>query len=338
MKLRSSAEMETSTINALVSIDAAAALIRRGAALSIAGPDAALARLPAGRWIGGTTPYFLTEHGGRIVNYDEVFVTDLSALGEVTIASYAPDALDRICGDAPENGFAMTIMAAHSQCHRRFALEAPTYPDMLLKPTVGWIAGFNVETGGHGKVYDGRVPGDAGDRAVVAHVAWRDHSLARVEVINPFAIGDGDVLTFARAGFVQTHCVVNGREESFVDYLAHHGYDDMRRPLIGDHGGAAINAALQSIDRETGVVRLYGPVFPDTEYRFAHRLDDYAKAFDDRMQEAPGGSTLWSCNCVLNFLLGELEGKAIPHVVGPATFGEIAYQLMTQTMVVLKRI
>jgi len=41
----------------------------------------------------------------------------------------------------------------------------------------------------------------------------------------------------------------------------------------------------------------------------------------------------FSCNCILNYLYGELEGKHTGQVVGPMTFGEVAYQLLNQTMV-----
>ncbi len=40
----------------------------------------------------------------------------------------------------------------------------------------------------------------------------------------------------------------------------------------------------------------------------------------------------FACNCVLNFLYGKLEG-AQAGLPGPFTFGEIAYQLLNQTMV-----
>ncbi|HXZ96426.1 MAG TPA: hypothetical protein VEG37_05180 [Burkholderiales bacterium] len=39
-------------------------------------------------------------------------------------------------------------------------------------------------------------------------------------------------------------------------------------------------------------------------------------------------------NCALNFLYGKLEG-AQAGLPGPCTFGEIAYQLLNQTMVYL---
>jgi hypothetical protein len=38
----------------------------------------------------------------------------------------------------------------------------------------------------------------------------------------------------------------------------------------------------------------------------------------------------------LNFLYGELEGKKTGTITGPMTFGEIAYQLLNQTMIFLE--
>ncbi len=40
-----------------------------------------------------------------------------------------------------------------------------------------------------------------------------------------------------------------------------------------------------------------------------------------------------SCNCILNYQYGELEGRKIPPFTGPVTFGEVAYQLLNQTLV-----
>ena len=42
---------------------------------------------------------------------------------------------------------------------------------------------------------------------------------------------------------------------------------------------------------------------------------------------------MFACNCVLNYLHGQLEGRRTGTVLGPMTFGEIAYQLLNQTMV-----
>ena len=41
----------------------------------------------------------------------------------------------------------------------------------------------------------------------------------------------------------------------------------------------------------------------------------------------------FTCNCILNYVHSSLEGRRTGDVVGPMTFGEIAYQLLNQTLV-----
>jgi hypothetical protein len=83
-------------------------------------------------------------------------------------------------------------------------------------------------------------------------------------------------------------------------------------------------------------VSLYAPVFPGVDYRLARPVPDYAAAFRARLAGYDASGAAFSCNCILNFLFGELEGKAIGGIEGPVTFGEIAYQLLNQTMVVVR--
>ena len=65
-------------------------------------------------------------------------------------------------------------------------------------------------------------------------------------------------------------------------------------------------------------------------------MGDYAAAFRERLATQDSSGAVMACNCILNFVFGELEGKAIGGVEGPVTFGEIAYQLLNQTMVVVR--
>jgi hypothetical protein len=44
---------------------------------------------------------------------------------------------------------------------------------------------------------------------------------------------------------------------------------------------------------------------------------------------------VFSCNCILNYLYSELEGKQTGGIIGPITFGEVAYQLLNQTLAYL---
>lgn len=325
-------------MNQLMTVQGATELIRAGHALSIAGPEAALDRLPPGAWIGGTIPYFMLKEGGAVVQDDRVFVTDLSPLGSVTIASYGADELAGIAGNAPENGFAVTIMPAGGACHREFADKAASYEGAFLKPTVGWISGVHLQDIGRvtPKVYDGRIAARHEDRAVVAYVTLPAEKMALVEIVNLFEPDQADRLEFTSTGFEVKDCMVNGETVNFADYVRQRGLEHGKLPLVGDFAGARVNVSLQSVGPAGGAVQLYAPVFPGVEYRFAQPVADYAGEFRQRIAALDGQGTVMSCNCILNFVFGELEGKAIGGVAGPVTFGEIAYQLLNQTMVVVK--
>ncbi len=70
------------------------------------------------------------------------------------------------------------------------------------------------------------------------------------------------------------------------------------------------------------------------EYRQAAPIGDYRDAFTRRVNSLRI-SPVFSCNCLFNYLYGHLEGKQHIPIGGPATFGEIAYVLLNQTMVYL---
>jgi hypothetical protein len=44
----------------------------------------------------------------------------------------------------------------------------------------------------------------------------------------------------------------------------------------------------------------------------------------------------FSCKCFLNYLHADLSGDKALSITGPATFGEIAYVLLNQTLVYLE--
>lgn len=86
-------------MNEMITVQAAAELIRKGVPLSLAGPESALDQLPAGNWIGGTIPYFMVAGGGVVVTEGKVFATDLSNIGTVSVACYGPDELAGVAGN-----------------------------------------------------------------------------------------------------------------------------------------------------------------------------------------------------------------------------------------------
>ena len=337
MKSVSLPASEGCRINALMSIDDACALIRAGAPLAIAGREAALDKLPAGRWIAGTTPYFMTAEGGEIIDDTRVFVTDLSGLGDVRVASYDVDHLHQITEDAPDNGFALAILPYQSKCHERFAHDAGSYPQAFLKPTVGWIAGFDLgEAGARAFVYDGAHATRHADHAVVLHVSLPEAVAPSVEIVNLFEPDGVATLHFETAGFEPQLAIIAGQKVNFAEYVRDRGLADGSLPLVGNYNGAYINSSIRAVEEDR--VALYAPVFPGIEYSFAKKVPDFAATFRERLEATPHDGALWSCNCILNFLFGELEGKAIGGCAGPVTFGEIAYQLVNQTLVQVREV
>jgi hypothetical protein len=321
-----------------LTINEAATLIRNGDALSIAGAEVALDALPCGRWIGGTIPYFMTAEGGIVDNASRVFVTSLPELGAIAFAHYASDHLAEIVSAAPDNGFSLVIIPAMSEAHKRFAADAASYKDGLLKPTVGWIAGIHLEESGvrTPKVYVGLTGAKHADGAVVAHVTLPEDTLASIDIVNIFEPEVGDVLRFDGTSFDVRECSINGERANLATYLAERGLTHGLQPLVGDYAGANINVSFRTIDVAAGEVSLYAPVFSGIDYRLAMPIADHGAEFRRQMAGFDASAVVFSCNCILNFLHGDLEGQVVGELNGPATFGEIGYQLLNQTTVALR--
>jgi hypothetical protein len=334
------------TNEGLMATDAAANLIRRGCFLAIAGDEQALRQLPAGNWIGGTIPYFMAEDGGRTTR-ELVFVSpiDVGEAAQISrdaplIRFYTTETLPQLCRNAPEHGYSLIIVPGFSEVHSSFAQNAPNYEDMYLKPLIGWIAGVHLDDLGKitPKVVNGQTGQFSDEMAIVIDVALPAEKFAHIDIVNLFAQGGGDTISFPEAGFSATRCLINGVPANFADYLGACAAD-IRLPLVADYSGALVNVSIKGIvdDEKDSEKRVdfYAPVFPRLNYRLAAPLGDYVSAFQGAL---PHGEAriAFSCNCILNYLHCELEGKRMESVTGPMTFGEIAYQLLNQTLVYLR--
>lgn len=79
---------------------------------------------------------------------------------------------------------------------------------------------------------------------------------------------------------------------------------------------------------------LYAPVFREVNYSIAAPVVNYLAEFRSAL---PKGTTpSFSFICILNFLSSQLEGRVAEGMYGPITLGEIAYQLLNQTLVYLE--
>lgn len=307
-------------------------MINEGKILHIAADQTLLEQLPKGNWIAGTTPYFITEQGG-ITCKDRLFVNEINCAVDFNIKVYDKSNIFDITTDAYENGMTFLIMPFASEVAQYYAKEAPNVDDLLMNPTVGWISGYDLETDSTARVYDGSLGESYEDKAIALHICLPDDKIAAIGIVNIFDIDENDTkIEFAQDTLAVTNCLVNGKEMLLSDYIADNNIDT-QLPLVADYNGTLINVSIKSVSAENKTVDLYAPVFAGKEYRFAKPVSDYEKGFAERLKPFTELSPIFSCNCILNYKYGKLEGVSTPPFSGPVTFGEIAYQLLNQTLV-----
>ena len=320
----------------LHSVEETSGLIQDGKTLLLAGDEALLAALPKGNWIGGTIPYFMGDEGG-ITTKEKIHVRELEDSNKLqSIRAYGAEELSAIPEGYAENGVSFIIVPAFSEAHVGFAKNAMSFDGIFDSPLVGWVSGVHLDEFGEGKVpkvYNGLSGEENENKAVVMHTSLPDDTYAKIEIINIFSDeGATDVITFPTDGNVVTECKVNGETTTLADYLKKTNHD-VQLPLIGDFMSAKLNVSIQTVDEEKKEVVLYAPVFSDIEYKLSKPVADYATAFANRLETVMSLEAGFTCNCVLNFLYGNLEGKKTGKMTGPMTFGEIAYMLLNQTLV-----
>jgi len=320
----------------LHTVSNASRLIEQGHVLLVAGEENLLRQLPKGTWIGGTSTNFMLSDGG-VTAVDKVFVSDITDQVErAEVRSYSTQELRRISADYPENGFTVLNVPAFGELHSTFAKEVQTYDGVFHSPLYGWISGVHVSE--IGKRAPKTFAGDGtplGDRASALHVTLPAGKAAKVDIINLFAQGDGAEIEFAADGFESKgDCLIGGKPGNLASFVAANKID-AKLPLVADYQGAMVNVSLQEVDAAAGKTTFYAPVFKGVKYKFAAPVLDYIRAFERHLATIGTNSIALSCNCILNYLYAELEGKKTGPIVGPITFGEIAYILLNQTLVYL---
>jgi PAS domain S-box-containing protein len=246
---------------------------------------------------------------------------------------YTLSELPGIYQDAEEGACSFVILPANSPAHTEFALNAPGYPGFALHPLAGWIAGIDLAMSGQStpKIFCGG-PQPLGNAAAVMRVKLPADRLAQINIINLFQPGQGDKICFPATGFSATTAVINDQERNFAEYLQQIRADT-RLPLVANYCGAMVNVSLKSVDAQQERVEFFAPVVSGIEYRLALPVTDYVSEFEARLKDLSPGNVLFSCNCILNYVHSKLAGNRTGAFVGPVTFGEIAFQLLNQTLV-----
>jgi hypothetical protein len=308
-------------------------MIENGRVLLLAGDEKLLSKLPAGKWIGGTSVNFVADEGGT-TERDRIFVTDITEhADEAIIRRYSADTLGSLASDYSEHGFSVIIVPGLSDIHAAFAKEIQSVEGVFNTPLIGWISGVHLSEIGT------RIPkcfagtgAPITTEAVAMHVTLPAGQNALIDIINLFKQGNGEVITFDADGFVsEGKCHIGGVPASLAAYIADRKLDT-KLPLVADYNGAMINVSIQSVDTAGDKVQFYAPVFKGIKYRFADPVLDYAGVFASDVQRKDASKIAFSCNCILNYAYAELEGKKTGSFVGPVTFGEVAYMLLNQTL------
>jgi hypothetical protein len=321
----------------LFTVAEVAEMIAAGRKLLLAGDEHLLAELPSGDWIGGTTPYFMANHHGLFTK-QKIFVTELpDCVTEVRVKTYDADSVAQCYNDAPAHGFSFIIIPASSSTLFNFALNAPGFENFAMRPLIGWIAGVHLDEiwQAQPKVYAGPERRELTDGAVIMHANLPPSKVADIGITNMFEQGDGDTITFADSGFSAREVFVNGKKVNFRDYIRDQRLD-MKLPLVSDYSGTMINVSFVETFGPHGEVNFYAPVFSGVEYRHAKPVHNYIEQFIRNSSGAVGVQIIVSCNCVLNYVYSGFKNSDALYTSGPFTFGEIAYQLLNQTMVYLR--
>lgn len=314
----------------LLTFDETAALILKGKHLHIAGTENLIKKLPKGKWLGGSTEYFMTKNGG-ITTGEKLFVTELP-YDTVNIKVYDENNMSSITADVFGNGFTIVILPFDSVVHKLYAAKAPEFENIYVNNIVGWISGLNLSKSGQTPIAVNGETGEAfSDKAVAIHIGVPSDKFVSLGIINIFEQDlDAPTIEFKEEGFTITTCLVDGKEVVFADYIEKNNIDT-KLPIVGNYSGVGINISFKAIS--DGVVNFYAPVFPGIKYKIAKPIENYVEAFHSKLKNYNEVEAAFSCNCILNFLYGELEGKEVEVFFGPITFGEIAFQLVNQTLV-----
>ncbi|MCX6271705.1 MAG: hypothetical protein NTU44_10885 [Bacteroidetes bacterium] len=299
----------------------------------LTGDESLLSALPVGNWIGGTIPYFMDVQGG-IFTKDKIFVDDFTSLGiDFRIIEFDEQNISGVATSGFRNGFTILLIPGESGILQEFAMNADSYPGIFRNPITGYVTGNDLnETNATPKVFNGTTAKCFSDKAIGIHVELPAAKIARVEIVNIFRpVEKADIITFPVSGFNQTKCFVNGEERLLIEYLDGQKYDT-QFPLIVNQAGAYINKSFRMLNKETKEVKFFAPLLTGEKYMLAQKVEDYGARFEKEIGTIP--QTEFVCNCILNHLYGKFEGKKI-NLNWKTTFGEVAYQLLNQTLVYL---
>ncbi len=310
--------------------------IAEGRTMVLSASENLLDELPAGNWIGGTSPYFMDKEAGQFTT-EKIFVDDFTNIGtNFKIGKYDKTNMKNIALDAFGNGFSVLIVPGDSSASFEFGVNSLTYENIFNNPIVGFVAGFDLAQLGTAspKVYNGKTKEKLPDDGVVLHVELPANKVARAEILNLDTIDTkSPAIRFPKTSYTQGECTIDGKAANIAEFLTEIKYKPLM-PIIANYNGALINRDIKIVDTHKNEVTFFSPVFHDETYYLANFIDNCHELFGEKLV-TQGRNIPYCCICVSYYGMGNLENKKI-QAEGVFAFGEIAFQLLNQTLVFLE--
>jgi len=312
--------------------------INQGRVLLLSGSEKALSDLPAGKWISGTTPYFMDTVGK--INEDMIFVDDFTLIAKnAKVATYDKNSIKDIAVHGFQNGFIVVTMPIETDVYYEFSNYSLEYESIFNNPVVGYVSCMKLED--YGKVKSKTGSGINGklseELASVLYVELPDHLAARAEIINLDTIDESTPeIVFPKNGFVQSDCTIDGKSGNISEY-----FENVVKPKLGGYtqlitsqNGALINRDPKVVNVKTGETSFYSPIYAGDVYHLVKNGLNYRQLFNEKLK-AKHADIAACISCVSYFFGGNFMGSNIVKN-GVYAFGEIAYQILNKTIVTLE--
>ncbi len=312
--------------------------INSGRIMLLSGSEKALSGLPAGKWIGGTTPYFMDGVGK--LDEDKIFVDDFTLIAQDSkLEVFDSSNIQDIAKKGFKNGFIVMTMPIDSDVYFQFSDHSLEYDNIYDNPLVGFVSCCKFEDFGNVQTYsvsgiDGKL---VSDKAVALYVALPDYLTARCEIMNFDTIDENtSKVVFPKTSFVQSDCLIDGKPGNISDYFENVVKAKLGKytQMITSQNGALINRDPRVVNTKTGETSFFSPVYAGDEYYLVKNGSDYFKMFNDNLKSKTA-DVVTCLSCISYYFGGNFEGRSICKN-GVYAFGEIAYQLLNKTIVTLE--
>ena len=319
--------------NKLYTKDEVKTFILQGRVMLLAGSPRALEGLPAGKWIAGSTVYFIDKVG--LKDEERIFVYDFTNIAkDVFLEVFDENNINKIAFNSFETGFTLVTMPMDTLVLENFSKNSLSYDGIFDYPVAGFVAGVDIEKIGVEKsvVVSGMDGKLLYDKAAVMHVKVSNDYYVHSEILNFDEIEpDSPEIVFPKTSYVQSSCLIDGKQGNIANLFRTLPFE--RQKLVQNQCGALINRESVSINSLKKEVQFYAPVVAGEKYRLGRKRENYIDGFNKKLNTK--NNVLLCLSCIMYYLHGDFEGKKFSYNC-IITYGEIAYQLLNKTVVTVE--